>query len=118
MKTLYLLFFLFFAGVPCFAQGVDGMGSIPEKSDLSKTITIYPNPATDYVNIKLNTLTASKVKITLYNILGSEIEIETEVLTDTNEVRVRVKELSIGYYLIAVREEQSQFRGTYKFLKR
>lgn len=117
MKTLYLLTILLFAGIASYAQGSDGMASIPEKSDLSKAITIYPNPATDYVNIKLNTLDASKVKITLYNILGSEMEIESEIM-DNHEVRVRVKDLNIGYYLIAVREEHSQFRGTYKFLKR
>jgi hypothetical protein len=117
MKTLYLLIFLLVAGIASYAQGSDGMASIPEKSDLSKAITIYPNPVTDYVNIKLNTLDAAKVKITLYNILGSEIVIESEVI-DQHEVRVRVKDLTMGYYLIAVREEQAQFRGTYKFLKR
>jgi hypothetical protein len=45
------------------------------------------------------------------------MQTESEV-TDEHEVRVRVKDLTMGYYLIAVREDQSQFRGTYKFLKR
>lgn len=117
MKTLYLLVVLIFSGLTTFAQVADGMASIPEKSDISKSVTIYPNPATDYVNVKLNTLNASKVRLTLYNILGNEINVESEVI-DEHEVRVRVKDLTIGYYLIAVREEHSQFRGTYKFLKR
>jgi hypothetical protein len=91
--------------------------ALPEKADLTKSITIYPNPATDFVHIKLATLKANQVKITLYNILGNEVSAETEVVDD-HEVRIRVKEFSTGYYLIAVRDEQTQFRGTYKFLKR
>jgi hypothetical protein len=89
----------------------------PEKADLTKSITIYPNPSTDFVHIKLATLNAHQVKITLYNILGNEVTAETEVVDD-HEVRIRVKEFSTGYYLIAVKDEQTQFRGTYKFLKR
>ena len=117
MKTFYLLIVLIFAGLTSFAQGSDGIAFGPEKNDFAKSITIYPNPVTDYVNIKLNTLDASKIKITLFNILGSEIQIESETV-DQHEVRVRVKDLSVGYYLLAIKDESSQFRGTYKFLKR
>ena len=91
--------------------------ALPEKADLTKSITIYPNPSTDFVHIKLATLNANQVKITLFNILGNEVTIETEIVDD-HEVRIRVKEFATGYYLIAVRDEQSKFRGTYKFLKR
>jgi hypothetical protein len=117
MRTLYPLLVMLIISTTCFAQGSEGISSHQEKADISKTITIYPNPATDFVNIKLNTLDATKTKITLFNILGNEIEVESEVV-DAHEVRVRVKDLATGYYLLAVREEQSQFRGTYKFLKR
>jgi hypothetical protein len=33
-------------------------------------------------------------------------------------VRLKVKDLATGYYLVAVRDEQLQFKATYKFLKR
>jgi hypothetical protein len=33
-------------------------------------------------------------------------------------VRLKVKDFAPGYYLIAVRDEQLQFKATYKFLKR
>ena len=70
-----------------------------------------------FINIKSTVLNARQIKLVIYNILGNEIQAETEIIDD-HEVRVRVKELSTGYYLIAVRDEQTQFRGTYKFLKR
>lgn len=117
MRFLSLIFLLFFFLVNqgSLAQGSEA--SVLDKAEISKSITIYPNPATDFVNIKLGELDASQAKLILYNILGNEVQIETEVV-DQHELRVRVKELSSGYYLIAVRDEQTQFRGTYKFLKR
>ena len=99
------------------AQGSEVSGSQPEKVDFSKSVSLYPNPATEYVNIKLGALHASEVKVTLYNLIGNEVQIETETIEE-HEVRVRVKDLSTGYYLLAIRDEHVKFRGTYKFLKR
>jgi hypothetical protein len=95
------------------------VGVMPEKTpfDITKSITVYPNPTVDFINIKFPSLNSSTVKLTLYNILGNEVPAETEIV-DNHEIRVRVKEFSTGYYLIAVRDEETQFRGTYKFLKR
>ena len=112
--NLIISLLLLFLSAASFSQG---NAELNEKADLTKSITIYPNPSTDFVNIKLGVLNARQVKLTLYNILGNEVQAETEVIDD-HEVRVRVKEFSTGYYLIAVRDEQTQFRGTYKFLKR
>ena len=120
MRTLNLIFLLLLA-IACevsYAQPVRPYEqSQPEKADLSKSISIYPNPATDFLNVKLAELDAHQAKITLYNILGNEVQAEIEVVDD-HEVRVRVKEFSTGYYLLAVRDEKTQFRATYKFLKR
>ncbi|HEY3429501.1 MAG TPA: T9SS type A sorting domain-containing protein [Cyclobacteriaceae bacterium] len=117
MRPLNLIFLLVFvlSSVVSYAQGSEV--AIPEKVIDAKSVSIYPNPATEFVNIKLADLQAHKAKVALYNILGNEIPAETEIVDD-HEIRIRVKELSTGYYLIAVHEEQAKFRGTYKFLKR
>lgn len=112
--SFFLLLFLSGAAV---GQTLDVVAYTPEKTDLSKSITVYPNPATDYVNIKLSTLEASTAKVILYTILGSELRIDKETVND-HEVRLKVKDLATGYYLIAVRDEQLKFKATYKFLKR
>lgn len=109
---------LFLSGT-AFGQNQEVIAYSPEKTefDLAKSITVYPNPATDYVNIKLSTLDASTTKITLYTILGGELNVDQEKVND-HEVRIRVKDIASGYYLIAVRDEQLHFKATYKFLKR
>jgi len=88
--------------------------------NISKQIQIYPNPTTDYsdyVNVRVAPLRSSTVKLVLHNIIGNEIAIETEIV-DEHELRVRVKELSAGYYLLTVKDGESNFRATYKILKR
>ncbi len=113
MRQLALIFLLILSlSAVSYAQ-VNETG----KADISRSITLYPNPALDFINIKSTALNFRQNKLVIYNILGNEIQAETEIIDD-HEVRIRVKELSTGYYLIAVRDEQTQFRGTYKFLKR
>jgi hypothetical protein len=120
MRTLNLIFLLITVLVcqVSFAQSIRPYEpGQPERADISKSISFYPNPATDFLNVKLAELNARQTKLTLFNILGNEIQAEVEVIDD-HEVRIRVKELATGYYLIAVRDEQTKFKGTYKFLKR
>ena len=124
MRNLSLIlsfFLLLFLSGTAFGQAqtltTEAVAYTAEKTDLSKSITIYPNPAVEYINIKLSTLDASTTKIVLYTILGSELQTEKETVND-HEVRIKVKDLATGYYLIAVRDEQLQFKATYKFLKR
>lgn len=115
---LSFVLLLFLSGT-AFGQNQDVISYVPEKPqfDLAKSITVYPNPATDYINIKLSTLEVSTAKITVYTILGSELTVEKETVDD-HEIRIKVKDLAPGYYLIAVRDEQLKFKATYKFLKR
>jgi hypothetical protein len=89
----------------------------PERNDISKSVHIYPNPAVEYVHVKLENVNIENVKVSMHNIIGNEINIETERI-DEHELRIRVKDFDAGYYLIALKDEQSKFRGTYKFLKR
>jgi hypothetical protein len=87
--------------------------------DLSKSVHIYPNPASsgDYMYVKVTDLPAEKMKITLHNIIGNKIEIETEV-ENVDILRVRIKDLASGYYLVSVKDNNSRSFGIFKWLKR
>jgi hypothetical protein len=84
---------------------------------LTKSVHLFPNPATEYVHVKVEEFPAEKVKLTLHSIIGNEMEIESEVVNE-HELRVKVKDLAAGYYLLAVKDDEAKFRGIYKFLKR
>jgi hypothetical protein len=86
---------------------------------ISKSIHIYPNPTneSDYVNVGVAPFKSNKIRLALHNIIGNELPVEIEIV-DEHELRVRVKDLPSGYYLLTVKDMESSFRGTYKILKR
>lgn len=90
---------------------------VTQEVNLVKSVHLYPNPATEFVDVQLDHLPAANISLTVHNIIGNELQVETEILEE-DLIRVKVKDLASGYYLLAVKDEESNFRGTYKFLKR
>lgn len=88
-----------------------------QEMNLTKSVHLFPNPATEFVDVQLDQFPADKVRLTVHNIIGNQLAVETEIL-DEHLIRVKVKDLASGYYLLAVKDDESKFRGTYKFLKR
>jgi hypothetical protein len=88
-----------------------------ELASISQSIKLYPNPTTEYLNVKFDHVKADNVSLVVRNVIGNEMKIEIEVI-DEHEIQVKVKDLAAGYYLLAIRDDETKFRGTYKFLKR
>ncbi|HMJ70829.1 MAG TPA: T9SS type A sorting domain-containing protein [Cyclobacteriaceae bacterium] len=85
--------------------------------NFTNSISIFPNPAIEYLNVKFDNPIAKKAKLTVHNVIGNTVEVESETIDD-HEIRLKVKDLPVGYYLLAVRDEESNSRSTIKFLKR
>lgn len=88
----------------------------PDPSETAKLVKIFPNPAVEYLNVKFETPKARTIKLTLHNIIGNPIEVESE-LVDEYEIRLRVKDLPTGVYVLAVKEDGAP-QNSFKFLKR
>jgi len=114
MKALLLSIFVLIAGQMCFGQAHDESF---RTGDPVKSVQIYPNPAIDYLTIKFESPVAKTSKLAFHSIIGSSIELEQEAIDDF-EIRVKVKELPLGYYIIAVHDIQNNSRAIYKFLKK
>jgi len=115
-KFILIVTLAFSAGL-AFGQNQAGEAPISAERDLSHSIYIFPNPAVEYVHVKTMDVLATKVKLAVHNILGSKMEVETEIV-DEHELRIKVKDLSSGYYLLAIKDDDAKIRGTFKFLKR
>jgi len=115
---LVLVLLLFSAGELTMAQSQpDTDPPANQEVDLSKTVHLFPNPATEFIEVQFDHFPAADVDLTVHTIIGNELPVESEVI-DEHVLRIKVKELAPGYYLLAVKDEKSKFRGTYKFLKR
>jgi hypothetical protein len=86
-------------------------------STVAKLVQMYPNPATDYLIVKLQTPHANDVKLAMHSVIGNVLNIDKEIV-DEYELRIRVKDLPTGYYFLSIKEEESGLKASYKFLKR
>ena len=118
-KTLQILFLgclLALAG-----QSFGQTGELTRFTDDELTnnndIRLYPNPAVEYLKIRIDNSTIQSPKIIVHNIIGNVVEVEINLI-GSSEYLVRVEDLSPGYYLVAIRDDQGTFKETYKFLKR
>jgi hypothetical protein len=80
-------------------------------------IKLHPNPTPDYLYVQLGDFEASNVSLTVHSIIGNELSPEVEPISD-HEVRLTVKDFAPGYYFVSIRDNASQYRGVFKFLKR
>jgi hypothetical protein len=118
VRTLFFVLALAVTGLSAHAQQKDEMGmSGAPTVDLTRSVTIFPNPAVEYLNVKFENPIAKKTKLTVHNVIGNLVEVESETI-DEYEIRLKVRDLPVGYYLLAVRDEESNSRSTIKFLKR
>jgi len=121
LNSVRTLFFIFvFAAIGHSAQAQQKDEVTPSGSyqfNLDKVVSIYPNPAIDLLTVKFESPIAKRTKITVHNVIGNLVEVETEAV-DEFEIRLKVKDLPVGYYILALRDEQSNGRSTIKFVKR
>lgn len=113
-STLFGLLLL--TSVSTFAQS-NGELYGAEFVDISASIRLYPNPAPEYVYVQLGMLKADKVKLTIHTVIGNETSPEIDKIDD-HQVRIRVKDMASGYYFLTIKDDDTRFRATYKFLKR
>jgi hypothetical protein len=98
---------------------VSAYGQTKEESlttDAIKSIQVFPNPTTEFLNVKFESPIAKKIAFKIHNIIGNEISLEAEIVDDF-EVRFKVKDMYEGYYILAVQNTVSGYKATYKFLK-
>ena len=91
--------------------------SAMDKNDPVKVVQAFPNPATEFLNVHFEQPQARKIKLMVYSIIGNTVDVETEIVDDF-EIRLKVKDLSSGYYLLALSNPETSFKNTFKFLKR
>ena len=76
---------------------------------------VYPNPATDVLNIEVNASQASEMSISVFNIMGQNVMNQTvSINTGINTRPVSISELNSGVYFVTVKA--NGFENTMKFI--
>jgi hypothetical protein len=75
------------------------------------TITIYPNPATNVVNVFVPLPMNTKVEASLYNLLGQRIANWSAITDSKQEVELSLKYLALGLYTIKIEAGGDSYIG-------
>ncbi len=107
MKQTILVFFFAFASLALFGQSnADGGGSSPVK------ISIYPNPATNYISLNKD---ENVRDIAVFNLVGRKLKTFQNVEKDEH---YDVSDLPIGMYLVQVIDDNNKIMTTQRISKR
>lgn len=116
-RLLIVLFFVFcMSATATYAQQSTDLQSISQQSGEDENkVQFYPNPATEYLTVKILNSQLLNAKIEIFSILGNKVQVVPED-RGGEEYRFDVQGLESGYYLLVIRDEVARFRETYKFL--
>ena len=93
-----------------------GLGINEQEAINPMTATrVYPNPATDVLNIEVNASQASEMSISVYNIMGQNVMNQNvNITTGMNTRSISTSELNSGIYFVTVKA--NGFENTMKFI--
>jgi hypothetical protein len=82
-------------------------------------VEVFPNPARDYIDVKLFGETVRKFRIDIINIAGVKIRTEQIGFTDAYNyvMRINIENLIRGFYLVRVTSEDGFIDRTFKIEK-
>jgi len=85
--------------------------------DLSNQIEIYPNPSIEFVLVSIKNSTLKNATFELHSMIGNTVTVNAKEI-ERNKFKIDMQEFSSGYYFLVVRDDQSKFKQSYKFLKK
>lgn len=86
-------------GISANYMGTCGPTGVATIATADNNLTVYPNPATTVLNVKLGTVT-DKATVTVYNAIGQIVLASQEVIDNSTEINVST--LTKGVYILKV----------------
>tara|TARA_B100002051_G_scaffold276652_1_gene326511 strand:- start:5213 stop:5536 length:324 start_codon:yes stop_codon:yes gene_type:complete len=80
-------------------------------------IDLYPNPATEYINLKLTSdIEIEDLDFSIHSLIGNEMPITKENISD-DEIRFNINNYNKGFYFLFISNQDSNNRKILKFSK-
>ena len=112
MKTIYTFLLILLISISSYAQKettvnkktgmlTSGITSDTQTFSINK---VYPNPVKDFVTIELQSELSGAVKVSLFNILGSEVKKWDEFFLNVGDQKLKIDLSSIinGVYILKI----------------
>ena len=76
-----------------------------ERNDMYNA-EIYPNPASEYINLKINSdIEIDNIQFSIYSLIGNEMILDMEKLSE-KEVRFNLNNYNTGYYFLSISNQK------------
>lgn len=85
-------------------------------NNTEESINIYPNPASDVIQIKFKLKSATDYQARLFDVSGKEIY-NLNKITEAQIKHIRISHLSSGMYILNVKDNKSDYNKSFKILK-
>ena len=95
------------------------MKNITDPTPAGTGVDIYPNPATDFINVKLFGSEARKFRIEIINLAGTIVSSTgMDFITNYNIVqRIDITNLTFGFYFVRVASDDAKINRVFKIEK-
>ncbi len=77
-----------------------------DENKITDKLNIYPNPANDYVMIKLGTTLESEIQIDIYNLKGQRIYSTKHAFYNDSTLKLDTSSISAGMYIIKLKNNK------------
>jgi hypothetical protein len=77
--------------------------SVPEQLSKGNSFNLYPNPASEFVNLNFDYQANYKLSLNIYNMIGEMISSESDV---QNGKRINTDNLISGIYFMEIKADQ------------
>lgn len=93
---------------------IDGTVGMKELKTPGKPAQVYPNPATDKVNIRYNSTYGTSAQLEIFNIVGNKMYQQNLKLTGgMNIIPLDVSDLRSGIYMYTISTKNSSYTGRF-----
>ena len=80
-------------------------------------IDLYPNPSTQYINIKFeNNRITDDFLLSIHSLIGNRVEFISEKIDDS-QIRINIEDFDRGFFFLMVDDKITSRRKIIKFLK-
>ncbi len=92
---------------------------IEDRIATAGNVTIYPNPAREFVNISFEVVNPSEIRIEMYDMIGQQVRIQDEGYSyeGSYNVELPVNDLESGMYIIIINTGDSQIANKVRVVK-
>jgi hypothetical protein len=93
--------------------------SVNERIIEAVDVTIYPNPASDFVNVRYQVVEPAEIKLEMYDIIGQRVHFQDEgyAYEGTYDVEMPLQGLESGMYILIINTGKSQIANSVRIME-